>query len=220
MYKACIFDLDGTLTDTLESLTYSVNETLKELKLKKITQEQCRSFVGNGARCPIERALVAGGDLEKSQMEPAMEIYGRIFGENCTYHVTPYDGIAEMLEQLKKSGIKLAVLSNKPHLQAVDVVKEFFGEDVFSYVQGQIDSVPRKPDPSAALMIAEKLGCKKEECVYVGDSEVDIKTGHAAGMKTVSVSWGFRSREILKENGAEHIIDRPEELIHMIGKGI
>ena len=125
-----------------------------------------------------------------------------------------------MLEQLKKSGIKLAVLSNKPHLQAVDVVKEFFGEDVFSYVQGQTDSVPRKPDPSAALMIAEKLGCKKEECVYVGDSEVDIKTGHAAGMKTVSVSWGFRSREILKENGAEHIIDRPKELIHMIGKGI
>ena len=100
------------------------------------------------------------------------------------------------------------------------VVKEFFGEDVFSYVQGQTDSVPRKPDPSAALMIAEKLGCKKEECVYVGDSEVDIKTGHAAGMKTVSVSWGFRSREILKENGAEHIIDRPKELIHMIGKGI
>lgn len=136
MYKACIFDLDGTLTDTLESLTYSVNETLEELKLKKITQEQCRSFVGNGARCLIERALVAGGDLERSQMEPAMEIYGRIFGENCTYHVTPYDGIAEMLEQLKKSGIKLAVLSNKPHLQAVDVVKEFFGEDVFFICSG------------------------------------------------------------------------------------
>ena len=218
--KACIFDLDGTLTNTLESMTYSVNLTLEEMGLSKITKDQCRLFVGNGARVLMEKSLKAAGDTDASRIEEGMEIYGRIFDRNCTYHVTPYDGIAEMLEQLKKSGIKLAVLSNKPHLQAVDVVKEFFGEDVFSYVQGQIDSVPRKPDPSAALMIAEKLGCKKEECVYVGDSEVDIKTGHAAGMKTVSVSWGFRSREILKENGAEHIIDRPEELIHMIGKGI
>ena len=218
--KACIFDLDGTLTNTLESMTYSVNLTLKEMGLSQITKDQCRMFVGNGARVLIEESLKVSGDPKASRIEEGMKIYGRIFDQNCTYHVTPYDGIAEMLEQLKKSGIKLAVLSNKPHLQAVDVVKEFFGEDVFSYVQGQTDSVPRKPDPSAALMIAEKLGCKKEECVYVGDSEVDIKTGHAAGMKTVSVSWGFRSREILKENGAEHIIDRPKELIHMIGKGI
>lgn len=220
MYKACIFDLDGTLTDTLESLTYSVNETLKELRLREITQEQCRTFVGNGARYLIERALQAGGDLELSLLHRAMEIYGRIFGENCTYHVTPYDGIVNMLEQLTQKEMKLAVLSNKPHMQAVDVVREFFGERLFTYVQGQIEGVPRKPDPSAALMVAEKLGCSKEECIYVGDSEVDIQTGKAAGMKTVGVSWGFRSKKILKENGAEHIIDSPKELIYMIGKGI
>lgn len=218
MYKACIFDLDGTLTDTLESLTYSVNATLRELHLQEITQEQCRCFVGNGARYLIERAVFAGGDKELTLVEQAMEIYGRIFGENCTYHVTPYRGIREMLKGLKENGMKLAVLSNKPHAQTVDVVKEFFGEEYFDCVQGQMENVPRKPDPTAARMIAEKLGCTEAECVYVGDSEVDVQTGHAALMKTVSVSWGFRSRRILEESGAECIIDRPEELIEVVRK--
>lgn len=220
MYRACIFDLDGTLTDTLESLTYSVNATLRELHLQEITQEQCRSFVGDGARCLIERAVKAGGDEKLTLAEQAMEIYGRIFGENCTYHVIPYRGIREMLKSLRESGIKLAVLSNKPHAQTVDVVKEFFGEDTFDCVQGQVEHVPRKPDPTAARMIAEQLGCTEEECIYVGDSEVDVQTGHAAGMKTVSVSWGFRSREVLKEHGAECIVDRPEALIEVIKKDI
>lgn len=220
MYRACIFDLDGTLTDTLESLTYSVNATLRELHLQEITQEQCRCFVGNGARYLIERAVQAGGDEKLTLADRAMEIYRRIFGENCTYHVTPYSGIIEMLKSLQQEGIQLAVLSNKPHAQTVNVVKEFFGEDFFDCVQGQMEEVPRKPDPTGARIIAEKLGCSEEECVYIGDSEVDVQTGHAAGMKTVSVSWGFRSRKVLKESGAECIIDRPEELIELIRKDI
>ncbi len=201
MYKACIFDLDGTLTDTLESLTYSVNETLKELKLNKITQEQCRSFVGNGARGLIERALVAGGDLEKSQMEPAMEIYGRIFGENCTYHVTPYEGTPEMLEQLKKSGIKLAVLSNKPHLQAVEVVKEFLRGRCFFYVQGQIDSVPRKPDPDEVwYLIAEKLGVEKKN-VCTWEIRKWIRRRESSGHEDSERVLGISGRENLRKMG-------------------
>ena len=216
MYKACIFDLDGTLTDTLESLTYSVNETLKELNLSEITSEQCKSFVGNGARYLIEQALKASGDIELQHIEKAMEIYGRVFKENCTYHVEPYKGIREMLKSLRALGIKLAVLSNKPHLQTLDVIDSFFEADMFTYVQGQLDGVPRKPDPSAVWMIAEKLQVKKEECIYVGDSEVDMQTANAAGVLGVGVTWGFRSRQVLEENGAKYTINHPEELISII----
>lgn len=216
MYKACIFDLDGTLTDTLESLVYSVNATLNELHLSDITSEQCKSFVGSGARFLIERALQASGDKELVHIEEAMLVYGRIFKENCTYHVAPYEGIVDMLKVLKAEGVKLAVLSNKPHLQTVDVVASFFETGTFTHVQGQQEGIPRKPDPTAACMIAEKLCVDPSECVYVGDSDVDMQTGNAAGMETVGVTWGFRPKELLIAHGAKHTIDVPEELISII----
>ena len=128
MMKACIFDLDGTLTDTLESLTFSVGETLKEMGLPAITADECRRFVGNGARVLMERSLEAAGEVSGSRLNEGMEIYGRIFDANCTYHVIPYEGITEMLEALKKKNVRLAVLSNKPHRQTVKVVREIFGE--------------------------------------------------------------------------------------------
>ena len=216
MYKACIFDLDGTLTDTVESLTYSVNATLKELGLGQITQEQCKAFVGYGARRLIENALQASGDPQLLRVEEAMNVYGRIFKEYCTYRVAPYEGIVEMLEQLQCMGMQLAVLSNKPHLQTLDVVKTFFGNEIFAHVMGQQEGIPRKPDPTAALMIAEKLGVSKEECLYIGDSDTDMQTGNAAGMATVGVTWGFRTREVLIEHDATHIIDRPEEIMKVV----
>lgn len=218
MYKACIFDLDGTLTDTLESLTYSVNATLEELHLPCITSKQCKSFVGSGARYLIECALKAAGDTELAHVEEAMEIYGRIFKVNCTYHVAPYEGVVEMLHHLKEAGVKIAVLSNKPHLQTLDVVATFFEEGTFVHVQGQQEHVPRKPDPTAALMIAEKLGVSQGECVYIGDSDVDMQTGKAAGMETVGVTWGFRPKKLLLEHGARHTIDYPKELISIVKK--
>ena len=119
--KACIFDLDGTLTDTLESLTYSVNKTLGEMDLPPITADECESFVGNGARVLMECSLRAAGEENKDRLEEAMERYGRIFDANCTYHVTPYEGVEEMLRGLKEKGIRLGVLSNKPHRQTVAI---------------------------------------------------------------------------------------------------
>lgn len=216
MYKACIFDLDGTLTDTLDSLTFSVNATLKELGLREITRLQCRAFVGNGARYLLECALRESGEEQLFRIEEALETYGSIFKEYCTYHVAPYEGIVEMLETLKKQGMKLAVLSNKPHLQTVDVVDTFFEKIGFEHVQGQQEGIPRKPDPTALCLIAERLGVTKEECIYVGDSEVDIQTGMAAEMTTVGVTWGFRDRDVLVACGAKPIIDRPEELITIV----
>lgn len=211
--NACIFDLDGTLTDTLASLTYSVNETLKEMGLSTITAEQCRSFVGNGARVLIEKALAAVGLPDKSRLEEGMEIYGRIFDANCTYLVTPYEGVRDMLVKMKEQGMKLGVLSNKPHRQTVKVVREIFGEGMFDCVQGQQEGIARKPDPEGVYRLMDALKVSKEECLYVGDSEVDIQTGKNAGVRTIGVAWGFRTREILEAAGAEMIIDTPLELM-------
>lgn len=216
MYKACIFDLDGTLTDTLESLTYSVNATLKELGLSQITDTQCKAFVGNGARRLIEQSLQAAGDPQAKRIEEAMEAYGRIFKKYCTYHVAPYDGIVEMLQELKKEGVQLAVLSNKPHLQTKDVVATFFEAGTFARVYGQQEGVPRKPDPAAVHMILEELDIKKEECLYIGDSDVDMQTGCAAGVSAVGVTWGFRTKEVLIEHGATYVVDKPEEIISIV----
>lgn len=216
MYRLCICDLDGTLTDTLESLTFSVNETLKEMGLPAVTSEKCRQFVGNGARILMEKALLETGERNLSRIDEAMEIYGRIFDANCTYHVVPYEGVVDMLRTMRQEGLRLAVLSNKPHRQTVHVVEEIFGKGVFQHIQGQKENIPRKPDPKAALQIAEELGISPEDTVYIGDSEVDIATGTNAHMMTIGVTWGFRGRAVLLEAGAEHIADVPEEIIKLI----
>ncbi|KAI4444608.1 HAD family hydrolase [Schaedlerella arabinosiphila] len=216
MYRLCIFDLDGTLTDTLDSLTFSVNETLKEMGLLPVTADKCRQFVGNGARVLMERSLLEAGETDLGRLDEAMRIYGRIFDANCTYHVVPYKGIPELLTALRQEGLKLAVLSNKPHRQTVHVAEAVFGRDVFWRIQGQKENIPRKPNPQAALQIAEELGISPEDTVYIGDSEVDIATGTNAHMKTIGVAWGFRGRSVLLEAGAEHIASSPEEIIKLI----
>lgn len=216
MIRACIFDLDGTLTDTIESLTYSVGETLKEMGLPAITKEQCQSFVGNGAKVLIDKSIRAAGDKEGLRLEEAMEIYGRIFDENCTYHVIPYEGIEKLLEELRKKQVKLAVLSNKPHRQTVKVAATIFGDETFDVAWGQQEGIQRKPSPEGIYAILRELGVEKDECLYVGDSEVDIATGSNAGMQTVSVTWGFRTEEELKSAGAGCLIHRPEELLELL----
>ncbi len=216
MTKAFIFDLDGTLTDTLDSLHVSVVGTLEELGLPPVTREQCRQFVGNGARVLMEKSIrAAGGDVD-GLLDEAMQVYGRIFDANCTYHVVPYEGIMELLSLLGQKGMKLAVLSNKPHRQTVHVVEEIFGKQTFAWISGQKEGIARKPDPQAALLIVKELGVKPCECVYVGDSEVDVATGKAACMRTIGVVWGFRTRGVLLEAGAEAIAGSPEEIMELI----
>ena len=216
MYKACIFDLDGTLTDTLDSLWYSVNETLKQLGAKMISREQCRGFVGDGARCLVERALRATGDVELERIEDAMQIFGRVFSEKCTYHVAPYEGILSLLEELKSRGLAIAVFTNKPHQQAVDVVESIFGRGMFDEIRGQREGFPKKPDPAGLFEITKDLGIKKDEVIYVGDSEVDVQTGKNAQVLTVGVNWGFRSKEILERSGADVTIDHADELLRFL----
>lgn len=212
MYKACIFDLDGTLTDTLDSLLFSVNEMMKELGLPEITREQCRMYVGNGAKVLVRKALESAGVREEEYFDKAFRTFQRIFDQNCTYHVRPYKGIVSLLAGLKAQGMKLGVLSNKPDRQAVHVVQEIFGDRAFDLVRGQREGVPRKPDPAALLEMADNLKSGLSEVIYIGDSEVDIKTGQAAGVKTILVSWGFRSTEDLIKAGAEQIVDSVQEI--------
>lgn len=216
MIKAFIFDLDGTLTDTIESITCSVGETLKEMGLSPISEEQCKSFVGNGAVYLLDKSIRAAGNEDGSRLDEAMEIYKHIFDEKCTYHVTTYEGLMPVLEELKRRGIKLAVLSNKPHRQTVKVAQEIFGHKLFNTVQGQQEGIPRKPAPEGLYAILEKLDIAEDECLYAGDSEVDIVTGSNAGVRTVGVAWGYRTESQIKEAGAEIIIQKPEELLELL----
>lgn len=216
MIKACIFDLDGTLADTVESLAYSVNYTLQTLGLKELPVNNFKFYAGDGARMLVRRSLIDAGDKACACFDQAWNIYTGFFKDNCTYKVKPFDGMKEALEQMKKRNIKIAVLSNKPHGQTMEVVAELFGSGFFDIIMGQKDGIPKKPDPTAAWMITEDFGLSPQECMYVGDTNVDMQTGNRAGMYTVGVLWGFRDREELEENHAQRIIGHPLELVGLL----
>ena len=213
--KACIFDLDGTLCNTLESMAVSANQVLQPFGYEPLPAENFRYYAGAGARTLVERALKDAGDKELVHLDEAFEAYRDIFNKDCTYKVTVYDGMHKTLETLKNMGMKLAVLSNKPHAQTVKVIHELFGDDLFDRVQGQQDGIAKKPDPAGAFAIAEAFGVKPEECMYIGDTNVDMMTGNRAGMFTVGVLWGFRTREELMENNAHALAEQPEDLIEL-----
>lgn len=216
MIKAAIFDLDGTLADTVESIAFCANESLKQLGLKTHPVEAYKTFAGDGAKKLLERCLVASGDLKLTKWNEIWDIYGTLFEKYCTRGVTPFPGIMEMLETLKEEGIKLAVLSNKEHLQTVKVVKTVFPPDTFELIQGRIEGLPRKPDPTPALYVANQIGVEPQECIYIGDTDTDMKTGKSAGMFSVGVLWGFRKEEELRKNGADFIAKNPIDIINLI----
>lgn len=214
--KACIFDLDGTLTDSVKSLAYSVNLTLNVLGYEPQPEERFKQFAGDGRVVLLERALQAAGDTSLVHMEEAVKIYDEYFRKYSMYQVKPYEGIVETLAALTKQQIKLAVLSNKADREAVKVVETVFGRETFQIIRGQRDGVPRKPDPQGAIMIAAELQVSCGECLYIGDTNTDMKTGNRAGMNTVGVTWGFRDRKELEDNHAKYIIDFPKELLALL----
>ncbi len=216
MYRLCIFDLDGTLADTVESMAYSANLALKELGLPKQPAEAFRYFAGDGARELVRRCLEAAGDDQCHYFERMYALYRTYFGEHCMYHVEPYPGIRTLLEKLKGAGVRTAVLSNKPHAQAVKVVERIFGDGCFDYIQGQKEGIPRKPDPAGAMSVAARFGVSPSECLYIGDTNTDMQTGRAAGMFTVGVLWGFRDRKELEDNQASVIVHSPQEIWRFI----
>lgn len=211
--KAVIFDLDGTLADTLASIAYCMNRAIGRFGFAPFEEERYRYFVGDGVVELIRRTLAAAGDGELVYFDRVKQVYDEIFEADCMYMVEPYGEIVDLLRCLGEKGIRTAVLSNKPHERTLDVVHSLFGEDAFDVVLGQSPEVKRKPDPAGVYWIAERLGLGLRDILYVGDTNTDMETGKAAGVFTLGVLWGFRDREELVAAHADAVIGRPLELL-------
>ncbi len=217
-YKCCIFDLDGTLVNSIHALAYCTNLALDRCGVgKHVTEEQMYTIVGDGYKMQMRRSLLACGDVDLVHYEEILPVYLEVFAKDCLYEMEIYDGIMELLEHAKKCGLKIAVVSNKPHAQAIDTVEAVFGKGYFDLIVGENEALPKKPDPAMALYAAKMLGAEPEECLYFGDTNTDMMTGKAAGMPTVGVLWGFRGREELAQYEPEFLIERPEEIVPVIG---
>lgn len=214
--KAAIFDLDGTLSYTLDSIAISANEALKEIGMEPYETDRYRYFCGDGAAELLRRVLYYNGDTEYARFDEIQAIHKRTFAKYANYNVRVYEGMPQTLKALKEKGIKLAVLTNKPHPQAVEVVEQLYGKEAFDFILGNTKEIPRKPSPDGALILCEKMDVKPEECLYIGDTATDMQTGNSAGMNTVGVLWGYRTREELEENHAGVIIDKPEDILGVL----
>lgn len=216
MKKAVIFDLDGTLADSLESIQYCANYAIGTCGFEPIPLEKYKIFVGDGADTLIKRCLAYSGDVDGEFYEKAFLQYQVFFKDNCMYHVKPYEGIVETLEELKKAGVKIAVFSNKPHDRTVDVVESLFGAGYFDEILGHSDDRPKKPNPEGVYYLVEKFGVNTEDIAYIGDTSTDMMTGKSAGAWTVGVLWGFRDREELEKHKADVIIDKPADILSQV----
>jgi phosphoglycolate phosphatase len=209
MIDTIIFDLDGTLLNTLEDLRDSVNYALEKQKFPLRTLSEIRSFVGDGIRVLMERAVPKSIDAEV--FETCFADFNAYYKVHMEDKTAPYDGINEMLTNIKKAGFKTAIVTNKVDYAAQDLCKRMFGENI-DLVVGSVDNRPNKPAPDGAFYAIETLDSKKENTIFVGDADTDILTAKNAGLVSVGVLWGFRDREILVGNGADFIINFPDEI--------
>lgn len=208
-YKVAVFDMDGTILNTLQDLADSINFALKENGFPERTIEEVRLFVGNGLTKLVERAVPKNASDEEK--EKVLESFNRFYPEHCYVHTKPYDGILELLQKLKSNGMKIAVNSNKPDYGVKELCKKYF-DGVFDAEVGIKDGMKTKPSPDAVNKILVLLKCEKQDAVYIGDSDVDIMTAKNAGIKSISVDWGFRTKDFLQKNGAEKIVENADEL--------
>ncbi len=214
-YEAIIFDLDGTLLNTLEDLQDSVNYAMGKKGYPKRSLEEVRCFVGNGVEKLIMRAVPEGTSKEDTLQ--ALEIFKRHYSVNSKNKTKPYDRIKELLAALKQQGFKMAIVSNKFDAAVKELNREFFAEYI-ECAYGECESIRKKPNPDAVYKALEDLKVTKEQAVYVGDSDVDILTAKNSGLDCISVTWGFRNRQELEMKGAVSIIDEPMDLMDIVYK--
>ncbi len=218
MIKCCIFDLDGTILDTITTITYYVNKTLQNHGIGTVTEDECRYFAGNGARALITRALNSKGITDEERIERILLEYTAAYDEAPLHLTAAFDGIIELVGKLKERGLRLAVLSNKPDFAVKSVVAHFFG-DSFDSVLGGRDGVPLKPDPTVPLQIAETLGISPCEVAWIGDTSTDMETGKNLGAGlNIGVLWGFRPRAELVGAGADVTVSSADALLAEIIK--
>ena len=211
-FKAIIFDLDGTLADTIEAIRDAINLTMQQYGYPQHTYEEIREYIGNGAKNLVLRSMPAEAASDAAQHERVFLTYqdnydkGHLATDRC------YDGIPALITALHASGVRLSVLSNKQDRHVQGLIAQLFPAGEFSVIMGQLDHLPKKPDPTVPLMIAEQLGVKPSECAFIGDSEVDVRTAKNAGMPAIAVSWGYRDRELLLAEAPDALLDTPSAL--------
>lgn len=216
MIKAVLFDLDGTLANSLSDLADSTNYALSEMGFPTHEREEYKYLVGDGIPKLIERALPVGEKTEENKKK-CLDIFMERYKEHYHDKTVAYDGIPDMLSKLKEGGLKIAVISNKAEEMAVKVVEKLFG-GMFDVVAGKREGFPTKPDPALTLEVIRQLGVKPQECVLVGDSGMDMAAAVNAGAAPVGVLWGFRLEDELIKNGAEYTIKSPAEIPEIIRK--
>ncbi|MFA9381207.1 MAG: HAD family hydrolase [Acetanaerobacterium sp.] len=210
MIKCCIFDLDGTLLNTLDDLAASCNHALALQGFPIHDVEQYRYFVGGGTNKLIERAVPQGADAQ--QRCAVGEAYAAHYAANYMNFTAPYEGIEALLRVLKLQNLHTCVVSNKPHAFSVELVTKIFGAKFFDIIIGASDELPKKPSPEGVLRCMRELGLSPAECVYVGDSDVDIATARNAGIPSIGAQWGFRGKEELMAAGADYIAPHPKDV--------
>lgn len=209
--KIIIFDLDGTLLNTLDDLTDSTNLVLKHFGFAQKTKEEVRDFVGNGVDKLIERAIPNGRN--NKNFKPCTEMFKEIYSKNMYNKTAPYEDVIDMLKILKFNNYKIAVVSNKFDLAVKELCKRYFpGFIDFAAGENEEKGIRKKPAPDTVLKVLKKFNLKSDDAIYVGDSEVDIETAGNCNIKCISVTWGFKDREFLINNGAENIIDTPLQI--------
>jgi phosphoglycolate phosphatase len=211
--RAVLFDLDGTLADTLADLASATNWALQQVGCPPCTVDSYRYKVGDGAREMCERALPAD---KQGLAEDVLRLMGQQYDKHCFDLTRLYPGIADLISALTQRRLSLAVLSNKPDEFTKRVIAHYFQPSPFAIVRGQLPNVPLKPDPTAALQITQELGIPPAHWLYLGDTNTDMHTARAAGMHPVGVLWGFRDRAELLGSGAEHIVANPRDLLDLL----
>ena len=215
MTDTIIFDLDGTLLNTLEDLKLSTNYALKTFNYPERTLDEVRNFVGNGVSKLIERAIPHG--KANPDFEACLKCFKEHYANTLQAHTVPYDGIIEMLTKLKNNGWKIAVVSNKFDIAVKDLCKRYFN-DLIHIAIGESEQTKPKPAPDGVFKAILELNSTVANAVYSGDSDVDVQTAHNAGLKCIGVTWGFRDINILNNAGADYIIDKPEEIFDILNK--
>ena len=212
--KAVIFDLDGTLLDTLGDLASAVNTALRHHGFPLLDEDDVCGRVGNGVRRLIEQSVPAG--TPRADIDACLAEFQAAYDQHLVERTHPYQGIPAVIEAFHRRGVRMAVLSNKYQAATAKLVARFFPEGTFDVVFGQREGIEPKPDPTIVFDILKQVGIAPEATLYMGDSKVDMQTAANSGLRSVGVTWGFRPRAELEEHGATFIIDRPEQLLDLL----
>lgn len=215
MKSLVVFDLDGTLVDSIADLGNAVNFALKEYNLPLHPMSAYYGFVGNGMEDLVRRSMGDKGNDDELYFK-VRKVFDEHYNAHCNDNTVPYEGIAELLKTLSDKNIKTAVVTNKAQQYVGGILKKCFPDHSFAVFYGQRQGVMRKPHPQALELLLKELRVKKEDCLYIGDSEVDVKTALNAGVDLVAVTWGYRSKEVIINAGAEVLADTPKEILNYV----